>query len=225
MTEAHGSVLPIYIVADESGSMAPYLDELNNGVLGLSEVLLGEPMAAARVRVSLLGFSDDVIERDHLLDLRASDFSSRLEARGSTNFATLFDDLAQRIPKDVRELKSNGYSVHRPAVFLLTDGRPNGTDDWEEAHRRLVDRSITSAAPNIIACGVGEADPAVLNVVATSPLFAFILDRGVEVGEAVARFTAALTTSVVASGLTLSGDAPHLVVDKPEGFTVAIDVI
>ncbi|WP_327722810.1 VWA domain-containing protein (plasmid) [Streptomyces sp. NBC_00490] len=225
MIETRGSVLPIYLVVDESGSMAPHLEELNDGIRRLTEILLSEPMAAAKIRFSLLGFSDDVVERSHLEDLRTSDLSARLEARGSTNFAMLFDDLAQRIPRDVIELKSDGYLIHRPAVFMLTDGLPNGTDDWVSAHRRLVDRTITPAAPNIIACGIGDADPHVLGVVATSPNFAFIVDRGVDVGEAVARFSAALTRSVIASGLSLSADAPQLVVEKPEGFTVAIDVI
>ncbi|MFI5873652.1 VWA domain-containing protein [Streptomyces sp. NPDC051445] len=225
MTEARGSVLPIYLVVDESGSMAPHLDELTDGIRRLAEILLSEPMAAAKVRFSLLGFSDDVIERSHLRDLRTSDLSVRLEARGSTNFATLFDDLAERIPRDVRELKADGYSVHRPAVFMLTDGLPNGGDDWVSSHGCLVDRTITPAAPNIIACGIGDADPHVLGEVATAPHFAFIVDRGVDVGEAVARFSAALTRSVIASGLSLSSDAPQLVVERPEGFTVAIDVI
>lgn len=224
MTEARGHVLVIYIVADESGSMAPWLDDLNDGIRSLAATLLGEPMAAAKVRISLLGFSDDVIERSHLMDLRTSELPDLWEARGSTNFAALFDDLAERIPRDVRELSSAGYLVHRPAVFMLTDGKPNGIDNWESAHRRL-DRSIMPAYPNIITVGIGEADPYVISAVATSPDFGFIANRGMDVGQALSRFTTSLTKSVIASGRSLSSDAPQLVVDKPEGFTVAIDVI
>lgn len=225
MTQMRGHVLGIYIVADESGSMAPWLDDLNDGIRSLADALLAEPMAAARVRVSLLGFSDDVIERGHLMDLRTSELPDRLEARGSTNFAALFDDLAERIPRNVSELKAEGYLVHRPAVFMLTDGKPNGIDNWEAAHRRLVDRQITPAGPNIIAVGIGEADPHVISVVATSPEFGFIVDHGMNVGLALSTFSTSLTRSVIASGRSLSAGAPQLIVDKPEGFTVAIDVI
>ncbi|MFI9328082.1 hypothetical protein ACIGZJ_11140 [Kitasatospora sp. NPDC052868] len=220
-----GHLLPIYVLADESGSMSSHIDELNDGLRSLHQALLGEPMAAAKVRFSVLGFSDDVVERVGMVDLRGANEFPRLRTRGMTSYAKAFEDLIARIPNDVAGLKGEGYQVHRPAVFFLSDGVPNHGEDWQGAHGRLTDRSITPAAPNIIACGIGNADAAVIAKVATSQEFGFVANKGVDVGQAIAKFCTSLTKSVIASGRSLSSAEPQLVVDRPEGFTVAIDVI
>jgi uncharacterized protein YegL len=225
MESNRGHLLPIYVLADESGSMSANIDDLNDGLRSLHQALLGEPMAAAKVRFSVLGFSDDVVERVRLVDLRSAGEFPRLITRGMTSYRAAFEDLITRIPADVGSLKAEGYQVHRPAVFFFSDGLPNRGEDWQDAHRRLTDRSVTLGAPNIIACGIVEADAQTINAVATQPEFGFIVNEGVDVGAAIAKFCASLTKSVIASGRSLASSSPQLVVDKPEGFTVAIDVI
>lgn len=224
MESNRGHLLPIYVLADESGSMTEHIDDLNDGLRSLHQALLGEPMAAAKVRFSVLGFSDDVVERVRLVDLRSAGEFPRLTTRGMTSYLAVFEDLISRIPADVNSLKAEGYQVHRPAVFFLSDGLPN-QEDWKDAHRRLTDRNTTLGAPNIIACGIVDADARTINEVATRPEFGFVANKGVDVGAAIAKFCTALTKSVIASGRSLGSASPHLVVDRPEGFTVAIDVI
>lgn len=225
MESNRGNLLPIYVLADESGSMSAHIDDLNDGLRSLHQALLGEPMAAAKVRFSLLGFSDDVVERVRMVDLRSANEFPRLTTRGMTSYANAFEDLIKRIPNDVNGLKAEGYRVHRPAVFFLSDGIPNHGEDWQSAHRRLTDKSITAAAPNIIACGIVDADARIISQVATSPEYGFVANKGVDVGKAIATFCTALTKSVIASGRSLNSGSPQLAMDKPEGFTVAIDVI
>ncbi|MEU6180549.1 vWA domain-containing protein [Streptomyces coeruleorubidus] len=224
MESNRGHLLPIYVLADESGSMSAHIDDLNDGLKSLHQALLGEPMAAAKVRFSVLGFSDDVVERVRLVDLRSAGEFPRLTTRGMTSYLAVFEDLISRIPGDVNSLKAEGYQVHRPAVFFLSDGLPN-KEDWKDAHRRLTDRGTTLGAPNIIACGIVDADARTINEVATQPEFGFVANKGVDVGAAIAKFCTALTKSVIASGRSLGSASPQLVVDRPEGFTVAIDVI
>ncbi|MFS8201873.1 vWA domain-containing protein [Streptomyces sp. CWNU-52B] len=220
-----GHLLPIYVLADESGSMTSHIDDLNAGLRSLHQALLGEPMVAAKVRFSVLGFADDVIERVHLVDLRSAAEFPQLSTRGMTSYAAAFEDLITRIPVDVDSLKAEGYQVHRPAVFLLSDGLPNPYEDWQDPHRRLTDRAQTRVAPNIIACGISDADAEIISQVATQPEFGFVANEGVDVGPAIAKFCAALTTSVIASGRSLNSASPHLVVERPDNFTLAIDVI
>jgi uncharacterized protein YegL len=224
MESNRGHLLPIYVLADESGSMSSHIDDLNDGLKSLHQALLGEPMAAAKVRFSVLGFSDDVVERVRLVDLRSAGEFPRLTTRGMTSYLAAFEDLISRIPADVNRLKAEGYQVHRPAVFFLSDGLPN-RENWKDAHRRLTDRGTTLGAPNIIACGIVDADARTINEVATRPEFGFVANKGVDVGAAIAKFCTALTKSVIASGRSLGSASPELVVDRPEGFTVAIDVI
>jgi uncharacterized protein YegL len=225
MPENSGNLLPIYVVADESASMELLMDDLNEGLTRLHEALLGEPMAAAKVRFSLLGFSNDVQMRIELADLRRENSLPQLQSRGSTNYGQVFEDLRHRIPADIATLKSQGYTVHRPAVFFLSDGQPTDGQKWLKRYDDLVDRAANPAAPNIIAFGLGEAKAETILKVATQQDYAFIAMKEVDLGVAIAKFCGALTRSVVQSGRSLGSAQPELVVERPQNFTMAIDVV
>jgi uncharacterized protein YegL len=223
MTGAKGNLLPVYVLVDESSSMRKHIEALNQGLAQLHEALLGEPMAAAKVRFSILGFADDVQTRMRLADLRRETKLPTLSVRGRTDYSRAFQELRRRIPADVRTLKNEGYRVHRPAVFVLTDGQPSD-DAWLAAHHDLVDPLITPEAPNIIACGIGAARAATILQVATRPEFAFVALAGVDIGAAIAQFCTALTRSIINSA-PRSTAPPRLVVQQPAGFSMAIDVV
>ena len=225
MTDIKGQLLPVYVMADESASMSEHMAELNEGLASLHEALLAEPMTAAKVRFSVLGFSHDVQVRLKLADLREVAELPGLVPRQATNYQTAFDDLRARIPGDIATLKAGGYQVHRPAVFFLSDGQPNQGGDWKSAHARLTDRGSMPAAPNIVAFGIGQANPETILHVATSPEFAFVAAVGTEVGAAIAKFSEKLTKSVVHSARAVAAGSPTLVVERPEGFAMAIDLV
>lgn len=225
MADVKGHVIPVYVVVDESSSMRSQLAELNEGMASLYEALRGEPMAAAKVRLTVLGFSDGVRVRLPLCDVREDVAMPQVSIGGKTSYRAVFQDLLIRIPDDIATLKNQRYLVHRPAVFVLSDGMPNADEDWRRPHAALVDKSATSGAPNIIAFGVGQADASAILAVATTPEFAFVAVRGTEVGEAIRRCFMTLVNSVVYTGQALSSPNPTLVVDKPEQFVLAIDLV
>ncbi|MFG3587895.1 hypothetical protein [Streptomyces sp. NPDC047990] len=225
MAETLGQLLPVYVLADESGSMAGCVGDVNEGMESLHVALLGEPMAAAKVRFSVLGFANSVTERLVLADLRSEAELPRLSAGGGTNYDAAFNALLRRVPQDVRTLKDQGYRVHRPAVFFLSDGQPTCGEEWRETHHRLTDRSVTPAAPNVIAFGIGEARADTILSVATQQEFAFVSLPGAQLGDAISKFFTALTKSVVESGNAMASGQPELVVEKPEGFRLAIDEV
>jgi uncharacterized protein YegL len=224
MADNKGHLLPVYVLADESYSMVAHTSELNSGMVSLHEALRSEPMVAAKVRLSVLGFSDKVAVRMSLADLRSEEALPLLQFGGGTNYQAVFQDLLTRIPQNIGTLKRDGYQVHRPAVFFLSDGQPNN-NKWRTVHSRLTDKSVTPAAPNIIACGVGDAKAETILQVATQQDFAFISIPGTDIGGAISRFFIALTTSVVQSGRSLTSPHPELVVERPDGFRMAIDVV
>jgi uncharacterized protein YegL len=225
MPEVRGHLLPVYVVIDESSSMQTVIGELNAGLQSLHKALLKEPMAAAKVRFTVLGFSDTVIPRLLLADLRKIDLLPQVVSRNSTSYGAAFSDLLTRIPNDVAALTRDGYAIHRPAVFFLSDGQPTDEQTWREWHQRLVDRRQTPAAPNIIACGIGQAMPETILAVATERQFAFVTIPGANVGDAIAKFCTSLTRSLVVSGRNLGGGQAQMYVDRPEGFSMAIDVL
>jgi uncharacterized protein YegL len=220
-----GNLLPVYVLADESYSLLDHAEDLNHGLVSLYEALRAEPMIAAKVRLSILGFSDDVEVRLALADLRDVENVPELRIRNNTNYQAVFTDLLTRIPQDVEMLKSSDYLVHRPAVFFLSDGQPNDDSNWLEPRERLINRTITPAAPNIVAFGIGEVKSKTIRQVATDDKFAFLAMPGTDIGTAIAKFFVALTHSIVQSGSSLTSPNPELVVEKPEGFRMAIDIV
>ncbi|ARF57894.1 vWA domain-containing protein [Streptomyces gilvosporeus] len=225
MAETKGVLLPAYVVADESGSMGPYQQELSHGLASLCEGLRAEPMIAAKLRLAVLGFSDDVQVRLAVADMRTETTLPQLTIRGLTAYGAVFDDLLSRIPADVQWLRDQGYKVHRPVVFFLSDGQPTDRGSWQRPHARLTDKSQTPTAPNIIACGIGDAQAATMVKVATRPEFAFVAKAETDIGQAISEFFHSLTASLVASGHALNSGSPQLVVNRPDQFTMAIDEV
>ncbi|HET9170383.1 MAG TPA: hypothetical protein VFN97_13145 [Actinospica sp.] len=225
MPDVKGVLLPAYVLADESGSMGPYRRELSDGLLSLCESLRAEPMIAAKLRLAVLGFSEDVRVRLAVADMRTETTVPQVTIRGVTNYGAVFNDLLYRIPADVQWLRGQGYKVHRPVVFFLSDGQPTDGNGWRAAHATLVDKTRTQAAPNVIACGIGDAKPATMIDVATDEQFAFVAKPGVNLGAAISEFFAALVSSLVESGQALNSAHPQLVVNRPDQFTMAIDEV
>lgn len=229
MPDTKGHLLPAYVMADESYSMLDCIGQLNSGVTSLYEKVRSEPLIAAKVRLCVLGFSDDVIVRLPLADLRNTNAVPQMEIRRTTNYYAAFSDLLTRIPGDVSGLKAAGYLVHRPVVYFLSDGEPNPdgpNENWVAAHHRLTDQVHNPTAPNIIACGVGDDIRARTIVdVATRQELAFIAPDDADIGNSIAKFFVALTNSVVQSGASLNSANPKLVAQKPEGFSMAIDLV
>ncbi|GGV97405.1 hypothetical protein GCM10015535_68710 [Streptomyces gelaticus] len=158
-----------------------------------------------------------------MTDMRHETSLPKIKIRGLTSYEAAFEDLLTRIPADVRRLRGAGYKVHRPVVFFLSDGQPTDKEAWQQPHGRLTDRARTPTAPDIVACGIGDALASTMVKVATRPEFAFVAKPATDIGQAVAEFFHALTASIVASGHALGSGAPELVVTRPDQFSLAID--
>ena len=76
--------------------------------------------------------------------------------------------------------------MNRPAVFFLSDGQPTEKEaKWKERLAELKDPAFNER-PNILAFGVGDADPKVIPQLATSPAHAFMMREGVSSAGAIA---------------------------------------
>jgi len=224
MNEPKATVLPIYFVADESLSMKPVTGKLNEGLRSLLDTLHAESFAAAKVRLAILGFSDTAKCHLEPSDLRHVTRMPELGAYNSTSYESAFRELRRRIPGDVATLKREGYLVNRPAVFFLSDGEPNANEPWREILEELKKPEFRER-PNILAFGIGQADPNVIREVASREEYALVAAEGSDVGRAVAEFIVALTQSIVSSGQALGAGKAELQMEKPEGFKLAVDLL
>ncbi|APT90059.1 hypothetical protein CSPHI_02040 [Corynebacterium sphenisci DSM 44792] len=218
--EPKGNILPIYFVADESGSMGPDIDHLNQGLMSLLEEIQLQPFAASNVRFSIIGFDEEARLYLTNADLRYIDTMPTLVARTTTYFSTAFELLTLQIPDDIAALKAEGYRVNRPAVFLLTDGYPMPDDPWQQALQALM---ALPGHPNILAFGIGDADPATIAEMASRQNFAFKAAEGADTGKMLAEFMSSLTQSVISSGSAVANGQPQLLPEIPDDF-LSIDV-
>jgi len=222
MAENRGHLLPLYLVVDESASMEPYIEDVNRALVSLNDALLADPMVASKVRLSALGFSDDVIRYLRLVDMRAELVFPLFTARATTNYGKLFAYLEAILSEDIGLLRSEGYMIHRPAVFFLTDGLPSDGEAWREPYAHLMSQKFH---PNIVAFGIGNALSDTIRAIASPLEFGFVSGDVLGVPAAIASFFTSFTASVVASGRSITTAEPGLVIEKPEGFVLAIDVI
>jgi uncharacterized protein YegL len=223
MTEPKGKKWPVYFVADESTSMTDDIRKVNEGLTALRDELHRQSDAAGMVMFSIIGFSDDAVCRLEMTDLRDVEGPMPvLAVRGSTSYAAAFNELARRIPLDVRKLKDENYIVLRPGVFFLTDGRPNPDEEnqWPAALSAL--RTMREC-PNILSFGIGAAVPATIAQIASKREYAYVAAAGADTGKAIVSFFESLTRSIVNSGQQLARGGSEVVCEKPEGFKIALD--
>jgi uncharacterized protein YegL len=196
-------VLPFYVVCDVSFSMMDHIDAVNDSLHELHRAVGSDPVVAERTRFCVIGFSESP---EILLPLcKPSEITeiSRFTARAATNFGAAFTFLRETITRDVRLLNAGFHRVHRPAMFFLSDGQPTDPATWPAAFAELTDPAWT-ARPNVIAFGLGDADPATIGRVGT--FRAFMGQDGVSPGAALRGLARALITSIVGVADPSSGE-------------------
>jgi len=132
MIESNSRRVPVYILADTSGSMegAP-MEALNNHLKILKDTLMDDPYAYETAWISLITFGGDDAKIVCTLT-KLTDFEPPfLKASGRTPLGDAMKKLNECIDKDVRLLDENHLSDYKPLLYVLTDGRP--TDEtWRE---------------------------------------------------------------------------------------------
>jgi uncharacterized protein YegL len=238
MPEERAKILPFYVVIDVSWSMdGEQLQNANDIMPKLSDALATDPILTDKIRLALVDFAGDAQVRLPLCDLLDPDVVlPGLACRGATSYAAAFRLLRKEIEANVTQLKADGFSVHRPAVFFLTDGAPTDTEDeWTSAFRELTEYDRESKVgfamyPNVIPFGVKEADPLVLRrlihpATGTKQSRMYLMDEGNDAAQAIAGMAEIMISSVLSSGTNLAGGDSGLIhpdpADLPSGVAAA----
>jgi uncharacterized protein YegL len=215
-----GQVLPIYFVGDESHSMAgDPIQAVNQGLIDLRDEVAKHPLIGKKVRFGIITFADSAQTRLELSELSEELILPVLAPRGrGTSYASALESLRQTIPGDIALLKGSGYQVHRPTVFFLSDGQPTEKEDrWRKRLEELRDPAW-GERPNILAFGVGDADAKVIQQLATTPRYAFMMSDGSSTAGAIAEFATSMLNSMVSSAERLDRGEQTIEFEKPEGF-------
>jgi uncharacterized protein YegL len=157
-----------------------------------------------------------------------------LTVRGSTSYLAAFRLLRRQIEADVDHLKADGFAVHRPAVFFLSDGEPTDTDaEWRAAFHDLTwyekdTKQGFAKFPNVIPFGVDKANPKVLQslihpATGNKQMQMYLMDKGQDAAKAIMSVAEILISSVLASshsvGMSGSGIMLPAKQDIPAGIT------
>lgn len=145
--------LPIYILADRSGSMAgDPIVAVNQGLQFLKSDLETEPRAVESVWISVISFGGQARVEVPLTELMAF-IPPILNAEGGTPLGGALRLLNQAIDNDIISSTGQHTGDYKPLVFLFTDGEP--TDEWRTPAQEVKQRTQAKTA-NIIAVGCGS---------------------------------------------------------------------
>jgi uncharacterized protein YegL len=125
---------PCILLLDTSGSMqGKPIQELNNGLVTFKDELMADPLAAKRVEICIITFGPVQL----VTEFQSAEhfYPPVLEANGDTPIGSAIETALQLLKQRKDEYRSNGISMFRPWVFLITDGGP--TDSWQNAARLL----------------------------------------------------------------------------------------
>jgi uncharacterized protein YegL len=203
-------LLPFYLLVDVSWSMhGPKIKAVNQIMPELMDALAKNPIISDKVRFGLQDFAGTsrvVIPLSDLLDVGTL---PTLECRmDGTNYAAAFDHLRATIAEDVGQLKADGFRVHRPGVFFVSDGEPqDDPQEWETAFERLTaydhaTREGFAYYPNLIPFAIDQADPETLIKLVHPPdtMRMFVQKEDANPGQAIAGLAQVLVRSVLKSG-------------------------
>lgn len=189
-------VMIFYIVCDESASMS-----MNGGIQAINEALpelhatiISDPIVVDKSRLAIIAFSDTA---EVILPMsKATDIQDMpgVSENAATSYGAAFRALRDTIQVDVDGLKAQGYRVHRPCAFFITDGEPTDDGMWQAEFQQLLNHPYR---PHLIAFGVDGSRQETLREIGT--LKAFIGVDGVSPAKALASVMSQLGNTIVSS--------------------------
>ncbi len=144
--------LPIYLLADCSGSMAGEpIEAVRQGLVLLDRTLKDTPQALETAWISVITFADSARQVVPLTEV--GQFTPPVvSANGSTALGAALRTVSEAIDGEVVANSPERKGDYKPLVFIFTDGQP--TDNWQDAAQQMKSRSDRKLA-NVIALGCG----------------------------------------------------------------------
>lgn len=206
--------LPVYILADVSGSMrGTPIESVNSGIRQLHRDLLGDPQAIESAYLSVCTFADRAAQVVPLTEV-ALFTPPDLVATGNTNFGDGLRLLLDLFDRELVRTTPDAKGDWRPLVFILSDGAPTDVD-WPRYAQQLHDRRPA----NIIAVACGDqADVTVLKQVTESVIR--MQDMSPDAFKAFFRFVSASVKQTSAKVGALSDGDGITLPPPPPGITI-----
>jgi hypothetical protein len=222
-------IMPFYLIADVSSSMAGDAVELNTAIADLIDAIVKDPVVDDLVMLSVITFNHDAATVVPLSS--PSDITLPvLQPGGGTRYEAAFREFDRAFSQDRVMLRQQGIKVYRPCVFFLTDGAPGDRGSFESAFRSLFAYDPQTGAgnrsfPYFVPFGFRDAPVDVIQKLAYpdfgSTKGRWFMIRSDHVGEVLQTIATVLGNTVVSSGQSAAVGQPTIVVpEPPAGSTV-----
>lgn len=156
--------LPVILLADVSGSMAPEgkIQALNQSVRDMLSTFSDQEDMRADVQVSVVAFGGAARVHTELQSARDVKWGD-MQADGGTPMGEAMSITADMI-EDKSKIPSRAY---RPTIVLVSDGHP--TDDWKAGYDRLLLSERAQKADRLAMAIGSDADEAMLEQFMSDP--------------------------------------------------------
>jgi uncharacterized protein YegL len=202
------------------------LDSANAILPKVVDALAENPILSDKIRLGLVDFSDQAQVRLPLCDVLEPGLTlPTLTPRSGTSFANAFRLLHTEIAANIKQLKADGFLVHRPAVFFISDGEPTEQEAvWKDAFGDLVG---DTAYPNVIPFGVDDAQPRTMQALihpstGNKQMQMYLMAKGQNAADAITAAAEILISSVIQSGHSMSQGQSGIVLPRKDDLPAGI---
>lgn len=153
--------LPVYLALDTSGSMnGEPIQAVNVGLHALLASLRQNPFALESANLCIVTFDARVTEVLPLTPLENIVLPEIVcPPSGPTFLGAALHAICDMVERDVRKSNAEQKGDWRPLLFVMTDGKPSDTQDYQEAIPRVRQANFGT----VVACAAGpKSDPAQL---------------------------------------------------------------
>lgn len=116
------TVLPLYVLIDNSASMGARRREISEAILGILDDLAWDVLFADNARISIITFNDRPTILVPLTDLTSISTIPEISFGGLAQIGPLIGRLGRIVSSDQAYLRSRAVRVMRPIAVMLTDG-------------------------------------------------------------------------------------------------------
>ncbi len=129
---------PVILLCDVSASMEQFMSDVNAGLRSFQQEVARDAVAAERVELAVISFSDEV-EIEHEFALMRNFDPPTLICKTLTDTALGVETAIDMLRARKDNYRQNGIPYYRPWLFLVSDGLPTSSaQELQNAQSKLV---------------------------------------------------------------------------------------